>query len=523
MKKIALVGSSGGNLYNLGGNAPVQMLQEIINQANSTDIRLTDVVFVGARGSMDGISPDAKAALYTIANGEIFSGEVLSLKEVNAKAKENDEQLAQKIRDGGIDGLILLSCDPKNTNAASLAAAAEKKIPAVGTGGTSVATAQSMGVQVISASGTTGTTNRTRAVAFVSAFSTEWKMKYMPIIGTSSAAGAEVSGNILKRFNFRGIMMAALPGFIAMALCLALSKIPGLSSLEDIFSVLVGILPVILAAIAAKQVSGLDEVGIVAGIVAGTMSKDGGVIGGLLAGLLAGVFSYYIITFCFKRKFPGTTSNIAAGGIGGLAAGFIGMFLIQPIALFCGNMIKDIISFTLEVNPILAGAVAGLLIWPAIIGGVYHAALLPIILLEMELTGYSFIGAIDVIGLGCVAAGITLANLIYPKQKGDSAVAAPGLFILIVFGTFVEAAYPFMFSSKKVFGTALISATLGGMLVGVFGVKTMGYVPLLLTPTLAPEGKVLWCAVCIGITIIVACLLTIICNRIEKKKPAIEK
>ena len=35
----------------------------------------------------------------------------------------------------------------------------------------------------------------------------------------------------------------------------------------------------------------------------------------------------------------------------------------------------------------------------AIIGGVYHAAILPIVLLEMESTGFSFLGAIDMTGL----------------------------------------------------------------------------------------------------------------------------
>ena len=47
-----------------------------------------------------------------------------------------------------------------------------------------------------------------------------------------------------------------------------------------------------------------------------------------------------------------------------------------------------------------------------------------------------------------VSAGITLANVIMPKQKGEAAVALPGCIINICFGTFVEASYPFMFSNK---------------------------------------------------------------------------
>ena len=202
-------------------------------------------------------------------------------------------------------------------------------------------------------------------------------------------------------------MMASLPGFIAMALLLALSKIPAFtSSLDPVSSALIGALPVILAAIAARHVSGLDEVGIVAGIVGGVMAVDGGIIGGLLTGIIAGVLSYYIITFCFKHKIPGTTANIAAGGISGLIAGLLGKFIIAPIALFIGNGIKGLIELALAYNPVLAGALAGFAIWFAIIGGVYHAVILPIVLLEMESTGNSFLGCIDLCGL-VVAASAT--------------------------------------------------------------------------------------------------------------------
>ena len=205
--------------------------------------------------------------------------------------------------------------------------------------------------------------------------------------------------------------MASMPGFIAMALCLALSKIPGLAGLEDIFNTLVGFLPIVLAAIAAKQISGLDEVGIVAGIVGGALSVDGGIIGGLVVGIIAGILAYYIITLCFKYKVPGTTANIAAGGFAGLISGLAGMYLVAPAAGWVGNMIKMAIDWALNYNAILAGGIAGFAIWFAIIGGVYHAAILPIILLEMEATGYSFLGCIDLCGLIMVCAGIQLANI----------------------------------------------------------------------------------------------------------------
>lgn len=518
LKKIAIIGSSGGNLYMQGGNDPQALLKEIFTQAASAGVEIGFVEFIGASRSMDNIPQDAPAQIYTLGqNGTVIAGERKPLSEVNVDANQIDAQLAHQIGAGEIHGLVMMSCDPNGINAASLAAAAQAKIPCVGTGGTSMAAAQKLGCNVISASGTTGTTNRTRAVAFISALSKEWNLKYRPVIG-KSAAGSVEGGNVWKRINFRGIMMASLPGFISMALVLALSKIPGLAGLEDVFNTLVGAIPVIVAAIAAKQISGLDEVGIVAGIVAGLMSVDGGLIGGLAAGILAGVLSYYIAMQCFKWKVPGTTANIAAGGLGGLIAGLVGMYGIAPVALWLGNGINNLINAALNFSPVLAGGLAGLLIWPAIIGGVYHAAILPIVLLEMEATGYSFLGAIDMTGLVMVSAGITLANIVCPRQKGDASAALPGFIINIGFGTFVEAAYPYMFSSKKVFGSALIASAVSGIFVGLFNVKGTAYVPSVAAPFLANEGKGLYFALCMLVAMGIAFALTVLANKMEKGK-----
>lgn len=339
MKKLAVIGSSGGNLYNQGGSDPKKMMEEIFIQADSAGIEVDYVQFVGTNMTMDNISLDAKARLWTLKEkNTIECSEEKTLKEINEKAEYYDEKLAELIVEGKIDGIMLLSCDPKGINKKALTEASKKNIPVAGTGGTSMANTQTMGCKVIAASGTTGTTNRTRAISAISAFAKEWKLKYSPVIGGGNTQIQE--GNVWKRINFRGIMMASMPGFIAMALCLALSKIPGLDGLEEIFNTLVGFLPVVLAAIAAKQISGLDEVGIVAGIVGGALSVDGGIIGGLLVGIIAGVLAYYIISLCFKYKVPGTTANIASGGISGLISGLIGMYAIAPIAAWMGEAIK---------------------------------------------------------------------------------------------------------------------------------------------------------------------------------------
>lgn len=533
-KRIAIIGSSGGNLYSQGGNNPQGLLKEIFVQAESTNIEVGFVQFIAASTSMDNISEDAKACLYTLEGGSLIPSDSIALREVNVLAKNMDKRLADEINAGNIDGIVVMSADPKNINVASFAAAAEKKIPIAGTGGTSMGIIQNMGCNVVSASGTTGTTNRTRAVAYISSLAKYFGLKYRPVIG-SSGKGSETAGSPWKRINFRGIMMSAMPGFIAMALLLALGKIPGVdgfilnltgketATLSGMSSTLIGLLPIILAAIAAKQISGFDEVGIVAGIIAGALSSDGGIIGGIAAGIIAGIFVYYISVFCFKHKVPGTTVNIIAGAFAGIGAGLIGMFLIAPIALSLGNGIRWLIDYALALSPLLAGALAGLLIWPAIIGGVYHAAILPIVLLEMEATGNSFLGAIDMTGLVMVSAGITLANIIMPRTSGDRAAAIPGFAVNVAFGTFVEAAYPYMFGDKLVFAGAIIASTISGALVGLLGVRGTAYVPSLSAPFLANEGHGFQMAISMIIATAVAFVITVIANKSARGRSPVKE
>ncbi len=515
MKRIAIIGSSGGNLFNSGGKEPKKLLGEIITQASSAGIEVGSIVFVGATVSMDNIKENTEARLYSYSDNEIVVSDLELLNKVNEMAIEEDKKLAKDILQGSYDGIVVMSADPKKTNKASFSAAAEKGVPIVGTGGTSMANIQSTGAKVLAVSGTTGTTNRTRAISAITTLSKEFGLKYKPIIG-STQSGVEDKGSLKDRISVRGIMLASLPGFIAMALVLAISKIPALDMFGDIFSALISVLPVVVAAIAAKQVSGLDETGIVAGIIAGALSVNGGIIGGILGGILAGILASFMIKKAFEWKIPGTTANIIAGGLSGLFAGLVVYFLIAPIALMAGDGIRNLIESALNLSPALAGLVAGALIWPAIMGGVYHAAILPIVLLEMETTGMSFLGAVDMVGLVMVSAGITLANIVAPRRKENRSLAVPGFLINIGFGTFVEAAYPFMFSNKFVMGAAVFASAIGGLLVGVLGVYGTAYVPSLVAPGLSnsPFGF----AASMIVSMLIAMGLTILANKFTKEK-----
>lgn len=518
MMRIAIVGSSGGNLYNLGGKDPEKLMGEIVTQSKSAGIEIGMVQFIAATESMDVANERTKTSLYRWNANEGSISKIYEglLKDTNQAAAAIDAEIASQIQSGDIDGVIVMSGDPDQANKLAILAATEKGIPIVGTGGTSMALISSKGAKVIATSGTTGTTNRTRAISFIQSLCKYWGMKYQPVLGEPNSSHPSATSNPWKRINLKGIMQSSLPGFIAMAIVLAIAQIPALKGLSEVFDIMLKALPVVLAVIAAKQISDLDEVSIVAGVIAGVLSIEGGIIGGIIGGIGAGLLVQFLFLKCVQWRFPMTTVNIVAGGLAGLISGLIMFYLVAPFALELGEFIKYLINEAIAFNPIIAGIIAGLLIWPAILGGVYHAAILPIVLLEMERSGNSFLGAIDMVGLVMVSAGITLANIIAPRDRGEAAVATPGFLINMGFGTFVEAAYPFMFSNKMVFAGAIIASGVGGGLVGVFNVRGTAYVPSFMGPFLSNNW--LGFTIAMLVALLLALLITLVANKTVKKR-----
>jgi fructose-specific phosphotransferase system IIC component len=484
-RRIAVVGSSGGNLYSHGGDDPVALVEQVRRQAAAAGMEVAAVQLVAVGTSMDGAGNDTPARLYTLTGGSVTVTATGTLAEVNEAARALDAELARTLADGGLDALVLVSADPEGVNAAVVRAAVEAGVPAAGTGGTSIAAAQALGLRLVAASGTTGSTSTTRAVSYVAGLARHWGVRYRPVLGTAEAS--DDGGSPWRRISLRGIMVGSLPAFIALALLLAVGKIPGLDALGPVFDALIAGLPVVVAAVAARRVSGLGEVGLVAGAVAGVLSTEGGIVGGLVGGILAGVVVAYLLRWTLAHRFPVTTANIVAGGVSGLVGGLVVFLLLAPVTNAVGEGVKGGIEALVAFNPLLAGAVAGLVMWPAIMGGVYHAAILPLVLLEMGEKGHSFFGAVDMVSLVMVSLGITLANVVRPRTSGERALAASGAAVNFGFGTFVEASYPFLFADRKVFAVALGSSALGGLVVGATGAEATAYLPAVVAPFVATD------------------------------------
>lgn len=522
-RRIAVLGSSGGNLRSHGGNDPAKLLGDIRKQVEAAGFTLAEIQFVAAESSMDNVSERTEASLWTLVGdapvtniAPIAAG---SLAEMNELARERDELLAAQIAAGEVDALILVSADPSDTNSKAVVAAVAAGLPAAGTGGTSIATAQQLGLNLVSASGTTGTTSTTRAVAYVSGLAKHWGTRYRPALGASMASSANEPA--WKRISIRGIMVGSIPAFITLALILAVSKIPMLAGLSEVFDLLIAALPVVVAAVAARKISGLDEVGLVAGAIAGILAQPGGILGGLVGGILAGLLASWMIRLFLGWRFPATTANIFTGALAGALPGLLVFYLLAPFTNWLGFSVQEVISWAVEFSPLLAGAIAGIVIWPAIIGGVYHAVILPLVLLEMSEKGHSFFGAIDMVALVMVSLGITLANLVAPRTSGERALAGSGAAVNFFFGTFVEASYPFMFGDKRVFGVALGAAAVGGAVVGLVGAEATAYLPAIVAPFVSTTVWGMVLAMAVGA--VLAFVGTLLVNLAARRKARVTK
>lgn len=467
-KTAAIIGSSGGNLFHSGGGDPSKLLNEIAEQCRAAGIAVEAALFVAASGSMDQTAASTTAELYEWSGGaQAFQRrEAGPLEEVNRQAELQDAEIAALIEQGRIDGLILMSCDPLGTNRRTIEAAARRGLPIVGTGGTSMGRVKAMGANVVSLSGTTGTTNLTRSVSFAIALSRYWKLPYR-MAGTRT----------LRQARLSGVMSSSMPAFIAVLLLLSVAKLPALSGLHEAAAVLAALPGVILAVFAARQLSDLGEVTLIAGAIAGLLSAEAGIIGAVLGGLAAGWLVPRVFQFGTKRGFPATTVNIATAGVSGLAPGLLLFYVAGPYTSAAGDAIRDALDWVVGLSPAVIGLVLGLAMWPLIMKGWYHVAILPLILIEMERYGNSLFGALDMAGLVMTSAGILLAQIAVPPNPGERKLALKPFWLNVGFGTFIEASYVYMRNNRAVYAGAIVASGAAGAVIGGLQLRSTAYVP----------------------------------------------
>ena len=142
------------------------------------------------------------------------------LHDVNEKCKQLEQKvLAPYIlkKNSAIKGMICISCDPREVNFNSIAAAVKSGLPICGSGGTSLSVASSLhpGMNLVGNSGgSVATTTFTRAVSYTNALATSWGQSYSPFWQSKS----NVNGIEVVKPHLGSVLDACLPSFLAVTL-----------------------------------------------------------------------------------------------------------------------------------------------------------------------------------------------------------------------------------------------------------------------------------------------------------------
>jgi hypothetical protein len=429
-----------------------------------------------------------------------------SLSEVNERVRMMEKQLSEEIEEGRIHGLICVSCHVPILSS-TLAAASKKSIPVTGTGGTSLSVASATFPKlrlVGNAGGSVATTTLTKAISFSQAFANDFGGSYTP---KRKWFQSNKNGP-----SWRSVLNSCLPAFWVVALAkkffIQYQDVPFLApfleSMLDFseFWALPVTCSVVMATSAAQQLSPNT---IMAAILASASSRKS-IISGLFSGWLVSNLEEWMLYQCIMYwNAPATMTNLLKTGLVGILTAIIISPMTQYTVELAELVRNHLIPWILEPSTgmewfrrTLLFAFGTIFCYGSKVGW-YHSIFLPLILLEMEHGGASFLGAVDQLTLVLVSAGICFAKWIL-RSGEDVALVKRGLRTNLLCGDFIEVAYPFMEESQLInVGGYLASGLSVSMLSG--SSKSSAYLPLPLALWLADDWKEMAVASTVAITV----------------------
>ena len=509
--KVVLIGSSGGGAATLGHTDPAELLSSINNELskvkgeNSDEMNKKQVLdmkspmemnpveiqyglFLSLHGGegldQASLHPDSSVAtLFVYEHLEerqekkshessirmkrphiipIITG---TLREVNEVYRKLDtEKMTPMIQSGEINGMICISCDPLDVNKSSLEAAGMKGIAVTGSGGTSLSAAVvKYDLNLVgNAGGSVATTTYTRAVSYCYALANAWgsNISYSPFNEPISKDTNE--NDKPEKPHIRSVLDSCVPAFIAVCVTSHLLCCSYFEKNSVFLSNLCQTaLPMVCCVVCTSSYAPHHKtIALMAACIASSVCQ-GSILAGLVAGKMVSWLVDHILFTCIRLDIPATATNIlTAGGSGSITA----VVLHYSYAIQILSKLTDLIRYVVQSNPLQDTMIPG---YGFLIGcifcygskiGWYHAIFLPIILMEMEQGQASIYGAIDECTLVLVSAGICFGNILFSYfqpastalSKGDVSISKRGLQINMLYGDFIEAAYPFMERSKVV-------------------------------------------------------------------------
>jgi hypothetical protein len=503
-KTIAIIGSTGGNLYLQGGLLGINLLNSIDGEVRKWGYDIGAVLYLCADRSMDTINETTRVSLIAknLDLREDASGE---LSKINRLVIKGSEEIGAAIDNGEIDALISISAEPAGANRNVFRAAKHAQIPIVASGASSVAWMKKMGCKVIYATGTTGTSGEFRCINYLTALARYWG------INVGQQVRQRISESIKSApFSFE---TWSLPYFLLVVILKGLLSC-GIPVAADIYAALIYIAPLIACLAVSLSLFSEPRLGVAAATSTGIVASyfHGGFIGGILAGYITAVIFNTILHFSAGRRIPGSAQGILIYSLTVVSIALPFSITAEALGSLTGLLAMLPERIMVE-NYLWIGFLAGAAFWPAMEWGLYHRVLLPFILLEISVKGVSVMGAFDVLCLVVMAAGANIAALLF---GGDFKPGLMSLMENIVYGTNVEYVYTMSDGHRVVRYGLYFLCGMVGIFIFKLGLTGVGYLPLFILPFIVENGLKL------GLAMILAAMLStvyfVVCGLLIRKK-----
>ena len=181
----------------------------------------------------------------------------------------------------------------------------------------------------------------------------------------------------------------------------------------------------------------------------------------------------------FKVKLPSSLKLILKPFLLLLAGLSLGIFLFRPLMILLGNAIVALIELLHTVAlwsvPTLLG-----LFGPAIVVTGAHYSLFPLVIDNIEAAGFDSILGPAMIAVNFAHAGVALAVILRTKNHNFRTYSIAS-FVMILFGVSQPTIFGIEIMLKKPFLYAMLGGGVGGLLAGIFKLKTY----LLVNPSVA--------------------------------------
>lgn len=143
--------------------------------------------------------------------------------------------------------------------------------------------------------------------------------------------------------------------------------------------------------------------------------------------------------------------------------------IIGPIATWMGDILGKAVLAIYTFSPLVAGLAVGA-IWQVLVMFGLHWGIIPIAINNISVLGYD---PVMVLGQATpfATAGAVLAVIIKSRNTSVRAMGIPA-FISSLFGVSEPSLYGITLPRKKPFIATLISASVGGLIMGIFGAKS---------------------------------------------------